>query len=398
MIVVGCVSASHAAKITQAQDGFFDDPATWGGILPGSADNVLNPGWNLAITNSYTTTGSFQTYGGDTEITASGSVTAYLQHLNGTLRLTGGSLHNTAGDSVMGQVTATVTDLDNGSTALWDGWLLLHDNTSTININAGSTLTTVAQLALQGNAAANVFVNSNATLTVDWVHFQAGGPSVEKITVDGGVFNVMTPNAVGSFAFEGANASVWLENAGMIVWQGITNEAQFISFSTNFDGWVDSGRVDSASWTGAELKEGLRYFNGNAVANPSFDAYQAWAIGYGLTNSPDADPSFDYDMDGWANLYEYGLGGNPTNGFIDGEIPTFEKVGGAFEYTYARRTDDSKLDYYLELIDDLVTGSWTNDGYSVVATNVTGGIFDYVTNQIPAIDSQGFIRLTIERP
>ena len=107
---------------------------------------------------------------------------------------------------------------------------------------------------------------------------------------------------------------------------------------------------------------------------------------------------FDYDLDGWDNLYEYGLGGDPTNGFIDGKIPTIGEAGGILAYTYAQRTDDSSLSYYLELTDDLVNGTWTNSGYSVVATNVTGGTFDYVTNQIPTLDSETFIKLIIERP
>lgn len=263
MMVVGCVSASHAANITQAQSGLLNDPATWGGVLPGSADNVLNPGWNLAITTPYTTTGSFQTYGADTEITASGSLTAYLQHLNGTLRLTGGSLHGTGGDSIMGQVTTTVMDVDSGSTALWDGWLLLHDNAATININNG-TLTTVAQLALQGNASANVNVNSGGELTVSWVDFQ-GGSAAEKITVNGGVFNVMNNNAVGSLNFVGANASVQFDD-GLIVWQGINDQAEYDAFATTFNGWVDAGQINSANWTPAELKASLSYTGGNAVA------------------------------------------------------------------------------------------------------------------------------------
>ena len=77
----------------------------------------------------------------------------------------------------------------------------------------------------------------------------------------------------------------------------------------------------------------------------------------------------------------------------------FELLGGTLEYTYAQRTDDSTLDYYLELTDDLTGNTWTNDGYSVVATNVTGGTFDYVTNHISTLDKdEKFIKLIIERP
>jgi hypothetical protein len=126
--------------------------------------------------------------------------------------------------------------------------------------------------------------------------------------------------------------------------------------------------------------------------------YDSWAAGFNLSGSPDADPGSDYDSDGWDNLREYGLGGNPTNGFIDGNIPTFEQTAGAaMNYIHAQRADDPGLFYCLELSDDLLLSNWTNSGYTVVATNGTGGTFDFVTNSIPTTDSRKFIRLIIEK-
>jgi hypothetical protein len=107
-------------------------------------------------------------------------------------------------------------------------------------------------------------------------------------------------------------------------------------------------------------------------------------------------PQVDFDNDGLINLYEYGLGGNPTNGFVDGEIPTFGTAAGMLEYIHAQRTDDASLSYYLELTGDLVFPGWTNAGYTVTGTNITVGTFDYVTNQIPTTDPKKFIRLIIE--
>ena len=126
--------------------------------------------------------------------------------------------------------------------------------------------------------------------------------------------------------------------------------------------------------------------------------YDSWAEGFNLAGSPDADPGYDFDHDGWDNLREYGLGGDPTNGFIDGHIPTFEQtVGTAMNYIHAQRSDNPGLRYYLELSDDLVLPNWTNSGYAVVGTNVTGGTFDFVTNSIPTTDSRKFIQLIIEK-
>ena len=93
---------------------------------------------------------------------------------------------------------------------------------------------------------------------------------------------------------------------------------------------------------------------------------------------------------------EYALGGNPTNGTLDGHIPTLGKTGNALEYVYGMRNDDPSLIYYLELTDNLMAGSWTNRGYTVAGTNKMGGLFDQVTNSIPTTGLRKFIRLTVE--
>jgi hypothetical protein len=129
------------------------------------------------------------------------------------------------------------------------------------------------------------------------------------------------------------------------------------------------------------------------------NSYAVWASSYELVYGPDGDD----DLDGWVNLYEYALGLDPTNtvdpnAVADGALPTFGNGSGGMEYIHAQRTDDSSLTYYLELDGDLVNApGWTNVGYTVTGTNVTGGTFDYVTNAIPTTDAQKFIRLVVEQ-
>ncbi len=123
-------------------------------------------------------------------------------------------------------------------------------------------------------------------------------------------------------------------------------------------------------------------------------AYDTWA---GSWDVDLGEQTADYDHDSLNNLYEYGLGGNPTNGFVDGEIPTFGPAVGGLEYIHPLRKDDPSLAYSLALTDNLVFGSWvTNSGYTVTGTNVTGGTFDYVINSIPSEDDTTFIKLIIE--
>jgi len=74
-------------------------------------------------------------------------------------------------------------------------------------------------------------------------------------------------------------------------------------------------------------------------------------------------------------------------------------VGGTnyFGYVHPQLSDtNSGLSYFLELTTDLVSGVWTNSGYSVLGTNVTGGKMNYVTNVTDTVGSKKFIRLMIE--
>jgi hypothetical protein len=123
--------------------------------------------------------------------------------------------------------------------------------------------------------------------------------------------------------------------------------------------------------------------------------YAGWSNTYSLVYGDQGDD----DDDGLINLYEYGLGGDPTNGFVDGNIPTFGENGGSMLYIHAQRNDDTNLVYYLETDTDLVSDPvWTNSGYTVTGTNTTlGGDFDEVTNSIPTLKDQTFIKLVIEQ-
>jgi hypothetical protein len=140
--------------------------------------------------------------------------------------------------------------------------------------------------------------------------------------------------------------------------------------------------------------EGMVY-DSIEVIMPYPTGFAPWIALYDLSG-PDAEPDYDYDGDGWDNLMEYALGGDPTDGILDGEIPTATMLGGTMEYVYSMRTDDLSLTYYLELRDNLTIGTWSNMGYTVTGTNVSGGLFDQVTNSVLTTETKKFIRLTVE--
>ncbi len=135
------------------------------------------------------------------------------------------------------------------------------------------------------------------------------------------------------------------------------------------------------------------------VPSGALPGYAGWAGEWGVDIGAETN---DYDGDGLLNIYEYGLGGDPTNEFDQGTSPVFgiENVGGTnwFGYVHPQLSDPaSGLSYSLALRSDLILGDWaTNTGYVVTGTNVTGGELDFVTNVTDTVDGKKFIRLIIE--
>lgn len=126
--------------------------------------------------------------------------------------------------------------------------------------------------------------------------------------------------------------------------------------------------------------------------------YDAWALEWGVDIGSGTN---DFDGDGVLNIHEFGLGGDPTNPEDVGILPVYNVVNDDgtlfFTFIHAQRSDPgSGLDYYLETTQELLPATWTNSGYMVTGTNVTGDAFDYVTNTVEVVDDTGFLRLIIE--
>jgi len=131
-------------------------------------------------------------------------------------------------------------------------------------------------------------------------------------------------------------------------------------------------------------------------AAASAELYQHWAAGYSVAGS--AGYADNPDGDTLVNLVEYGLGGAPDNPNDPPEIfPVFSRMGASMEYIYRRRTDAAArgLAYGLELNTNLVSGTWTTNGYSESGFGDLGNGFESVTNQVPTIQTNQFIRLRL---
>lgn len=123
------------------------------------------------------------------------------------------------------------------------------------------------------------------------------------------------------------------------------------------------------------------------------DPYTLWAASHNLQGGLLDDD----DNDGICNLLEYALDGHPGNGIADIQTPALLKDGETLVFVHMRRTDDDALIYQIETSTNLVSGVWTNAGFTAIGTNATGGIRNDVTNAVPILNDEAFIRLKVEK-
>jgi hypothetical protein len=129
--------------------------------------------------------------------------------------------------------------------------------------------------------------------------------------------------------------------------------------------------------------------------------YANWAAAFGLTG---ADTNMTADLeygglgDGMNNLIEYALGGNPNVDDAAAKLPTasLSEDGTWFYHVHNERTDDTNLVYTVELVSDLVIGTWVTNGVDFVGESaVDPDSFKSVTNRTD-VGSREFIRLSVE--
>jgi len=160
--------------------------------------------------------------------------------------------------------------------------------------------------------------------------------------------------------------------------------------------WEGDGRMTAYSGAGELVMDyGVSHAGKTTIQAIDLSAgYDAWSTRWevdlgGSTN--------DYDSDQRDNFYEYVFNGDPTNTLSTGEVPTFGNSGESMLYIHLQHRDDPNLTYLVETCTNLISNVWTNTGYSVLGTNETGGVFDEVTNSIPTVLDQTYIRLKVER-
>ena len=187
-----------------------------------------------------------------------------------------------------------------------------------------------------------------------------------------------------------------------------STSAWILSGATNsFAVTVPPGEIEYAmlmvlaeSTLGSSVPTSIQIIGPTPAVKTPTELYLNWAADYGLTNiNTTAALDYDVEPDGMDNLLEYALGGNPINPDASTIQPTATILDGdTWEYVYKRYRNaaDRALTYDLQTAGALVGGSWVSSaGMYETGTNTTDAAFDVITNTVPGLGSEMFIKLEV---
>jgi hypothetical protein len=147
------------------------------------------------------------------------------------------------------------------------------------------------------------------------------------------------------------------------------------------------------------------YIQINANAVSASQLYDSWVASYGLTDDdalPGADVEYDGLGDGYDNLMEYVLGGNPTNDDASAIAPAiFVADDGGTDYFYQvnqERTGDTSLTITYGTKTDLVTAPlWDSGDVEFVGESATVDSYKTITNRTEAAADAKFVMMKAEK-
>ncbi|MDF7824784.1 prolyl oligopeptidase family serine peptidase [Pontiellaceae bacterium B12227] len=278
-------------------------------------------------------------------------------------------------------------------------YVIAHADTYGLDVTrmglyGGSAGTPTSALVSQNNTNINCYIGFNGLY--DFVNRTGtgsfgGGTSFEQhipsYTANSAALNVRTNNPPDSLFLHGSadttiehEQSEWYEAAI----EAAGGNASSLIYRDEVHAFFNPGRAMHLPTLYACTKHLNRVFN---------LGYANWAQAHSLSAGADGND----DGDVLSNLYEYGLGGNPTNPLDTGILPTFGKNGETMQYIYPRRkAEDSGISYFVEVTDNLVSNVWTGSAYTESGTDDINGEFEAVTNSMLTTGTTNrFVRLKI---
>lgn len=288
--------------------------------------------------------------------------------------------------------------------------------TPILNVQTNLTINNFLQLGVEENGAMVVdavnFVLVKGTVTLGSASFagsltvtnggiiRCNNPLVmnanSSVNIQGGLFKLLETSSAPLSMSEGSVINIEGTNSVLLVYGDQTGAES--SLSTYIDnGWIlGNGNV-------GELE--LLYDSTNNLTRAfalTTTTYESFVDEYGMTGEPGSGINEDYDGDGQLNIYEWGLGGNPTNPSDIGVAPVWQILEqgdtNVIEYIHLRLVD-ADISYHLETDTDLATlPGWTNAHFSVVGVGPEINGFETVTNEVTLSGNTGFVKLVIEQP
>lgn len=359
-----------------------------------------------------------------------GGVTLGLSNSTGLLTMNGGSLTTIKSCMNIGHADSSGTFFMNGGTAFIDGSITAGYSSRSfgqIDISGGNI--TAAGLIIGGAVSSGGEINMTGGAMTCGDSLQVGALGPGTLNLQGGLLEttnlIVGADAYGECTLIGgelrilgtdsssmqiSNGTVRIEKS-LLLWNN-PNVTEAISHAVEtgalrWGNGLAAGTYSTNGYDGHLITEqGVLYwdnldngcqFTGSGiwVENPTFED---WINTFSLSVG-NALWSADPDQDGLDNLFEFALGGNPTNS-SPAAIPTFTLFENELEYVYRQRPDPAAflLNYTLEQNTNLLMQTWTTNGVKIIGTTPELEGFISVTNRISTDQKpQLFIRLRIEQ-
>jgi autotransporter-associated beta strand protein len=265
------------------------------------------------------------------------------------------------------------------------------------------------QASILPNASGSMTFSGSGTTILSGVNTYTGNS-----TVDAGSTLALADNAVLKFLPAANGVSNKLTGAGTAALYGDFNidlsAAQiadgnawvlvdsavktFDPLTFNVAGFTQASDVwtlvdEDKTWTFTEATGTLTLSVASAAVG-----FESWAAGFGL-DAADQDPADDADGDGFSNLLEYVLGGDPSAS-AQSIAPSGVRAGSDYVFTFVRsNASEADTTQFVEYGDDLaVWGSYPIGSASsapvVITENTPSEGFDTVTVTIPTAGAAKF--------
>lgn len=276
-IMVALSGASQAATISAVNDGSWSTGATWSNGTGPSTTDIASISSSYAVTlDAPATISQLVIDGTNPSLTLnSGAVlqstttaTVIAQaNKKGSLTINNGASFSSTAVTVLSHGINSVGTMTVDGGTFSGNAFRMGNSAAVTNINASLQVTNGGHFTLASSftfqAASSVMAvtmtGSSSAFTATNLDFNTGG----SFTMNSGTLTLTTNTESAALDAE----TLLYFNAGKIVFKGVDSEADFLTFTSIWNAWVDNGNITSTlGYTTSQLKGALSYDSLNADA------------------------------------------------------------------------------------------------------------------------------------